>query len=86
MLRYLGHSVKIDLGTQNLGGELYLWDEWPAPGWRALDCIHLLIRHRVYMDPDSPIKDFDEINIKNYTFPFGEIARDLLKRSKAFDF
>jgi hypothetical protein len=36
------------------------------------------------MDPNSPIKEFDEINVQTYRFSFGEIARDLLKRSNAF--
>lgn len=36
------------------------------------------------MDPDSPIKEFDEVNVQDYKFTFGEIARDLLKRSGAF--
>ncbi len=79
--RNLAHSVKIDFGTHSLVRELY-FTFWPD--WRKLSALHLLINHRSYMDPDSPIKEFDEINVHNYKFTFGEIARNLLKRSGAF--
>ncbi len=40
--------------------------------------IHLIFNHRYYLDAESPIKDFDDENIKNYTFPFGTLARTML--------
>ncbi len=51
------------------------WPEWNV----TLDAVHLLINHRSYLDKKSPIKEFDEYNIKNYTYTFGSIARRLLK-------
>jgi hypothetical protein len=53
--------------------------------WRNMDCIHLLINHRSYLDKESPIKEFNESNIKDYKFTFGEIARELIQRSGAFE-
>jgi hypothetical protein len=45
----------------------------------TLDAVHLLINHRSYLDKNSPIKEFDEFNIQNYSYTFGTIARNLLK-------
>ena len=79
--RNLAHSVRIKFGTHLLVKELYYIGDYD---WRRLIALHLLINHRPYMDPDSPIKEFDEVNVQDYKFTFGEIARDLLKRSGAF--
>ena len=81
--RYLAHSVKLKLGSHSLVHELYFSNSF---NWKNLDSLHLLINHRSYMDPNSPIKEFDEINVKTYNFTFGDIARDLIKRSNAFSF
>jgi hypothetical protein len=51
------------------------WPEWNE----TLDAVHLLINHRSYLDKNSPIQEFNEFNIQNYTFTFGKIARELLK-------
>lgn len=69
------HRVPILFGVHNLVNELYKisWSEW-----RTFYAIHLLIRHRDYLDKESPIKEFNEENIKNYTFTFGEMARMVL--------
>jgi len=52
--------------------------------WRNMSCIHLLINHRSYLDKESPIKEFNELNIKDYKFTFGVIARELIQRAGAF--
>lgn len=61
-------------------GNLYKTKSWKQ--WKKMDTIHLLINHRDYLDKESKIKQFDEKNIQNYEFTFGEIARDILKRSE----
>ncbi len=77
--RYLAHAVKIRLGTHMLVDNLYYryWPEWN----KTLDACHLLINHRSYLDKNSPIKEFNEQNVKNYNFTFGFIARGLLDRA-----
>jgi hypothetical protein len=55
---------------------------WPE--WKTLDTIHLLINHRYYLDKESPIKEFDEINIKTYKYTYGEMVRDILNRTNSF--
>ena len=82
--RYLVHQNKLDLGTQMLVGNLYYNKNWTE--WKNMDAIHLLLNHRSYLDKDSPIKEFDEINLKNYTFTFGQIARDILQKAHVFDY
>ncbi len=71
--------MKEDLGTHNLVSELY-FDKWNA--WKQLDAIHLLINHREYLDPDSPIKEFDEFNIRKYNYTYGYMVRDIMKKMK----
>ena len=66
--RYLAHSVKIKFGSHNLVRELYFTQ---TNEWKKLDSLHLLINHRSYLDPNSPIKDFDEKNVQTYSFSFG---------------
>lgn len=61
-------------------GNLYKTKSWKQ--WKKMDTIHLLINHRDYLDKESKIKQFDEKNIQNYEFTFGEIARDILNRSE----
>jgi hypothetical protein len=77
----LVHRNKLDLGTQMLIDELYQ-SYWLM--WQKQDAIHLLLNHRFYLDKNSPIKEFTHENIKNYSFTFGVIARDILKRSEVF--
>lgn len=62
-----------------LADELYkkYWKEW-----KEMDSIHLLINHRYYLDKDSPIKEFDEINIKNYNFTYGQMCRTVMEKIK----
>ena len=79
--RYLAHAVKNKLGTHMLVHNLYK-TYWPE--WKSLDSIHLLINHRSYLDKDSPIKTFNEINIINYKFTYGYMVRDILNKSKIF--
>ena len=52
--------------------------------WKDLDTIHLLMAHRSYLDAESPIKEFDEENIKTYRFTYGEMCRSILERMKPY--
>jgi len=76
----LAHSVKYSLGTQMLIGQLYKTREWHD--WKKMDSIHLLINHRNYLDKESSIENFDELNIVDYPFTFGIIARNILNRTQ----
>jgi hypothetical protein len=78
--RYLIHRVKNRLGTENLIHKLYFDKNWKEYG-KEFDAVHLLVNHRSYLDPKSPIKEFNETNIRDYEFSFGRIARDILLRS-----
>ena len=60
--------------------ELYKTKNWSK--WKQMDSIHLLINHRSYLDKESNIKEFNEINIQNYQFTFGEIAKDILTKNE----
>jgi hypothetical protein len=82
--RYLVHQNKLDLGTQMLVNNLYYRKDWNE--WDKMDAIHLLLNHRSYLDKESPIKEFDEINIRNYSFTFGTIARSIFQKSHVFDY
>jgi len=42
--------------------------------------IHLLVNHRFYADPLSPILEFDEYNIRDLNRTIGEMYRDVIKR------
>lgn len=72
----LVHRVKLLFGVHMLVHNLYktLWKDW-----RKQYSIHLLMRHRSYLDKEHldkwPI--FDENNIKDYPMTFGEMARDV---------
>ncbi|KAJ9587789.1 hypothetical protein L9F63_018772, partial [Diploptera punctata] len=46
--------------------------------WRTLYCVHLLTNHRYYLDKENyeQYPSFDEENIKNYNYTFGEMARE----------
>ncbi|GAB6024863.1 hypothetical protein CHUAL_009977 [Chamberlinius hualienensis] len=72
------HRVKIVFGVHMLIHNLYKtnWD-----GWRDYFAIHLLIRHRSYLDKESPITIFDENNIKTYNFTYGQMVRNILYNS-----
>ena len=52
--------------------------------YKSLDSIHLLINHRSYLDKESPIKEFNEENIKTYNFTYGEMCRNVLDRMKPY--
>jgi hypothetical protein len=79
--RYLAHAVKEKLGTHMLVHNLFktYWADW-----KSLDSIHLLINHRSYLDEKSPIKDFDEFNIKNYNYTYGYMVREILNITNIF--
>lgn len=79
--RYLARAVRITLGTHMLVPQLYHY-YWPE--WRNLDTIHLLMGHRSYLDKSSPIKEFDEENIKTYNFTYGEMCREILAKIKPY--
>jgi len=72
----LVHRVKLLFGVHDLRFQLYN-KQWKA--WRQQYTIHLLMRHRSYLDKEHlkkwPI--FDEINVKGYPMTFGEMAREI---------
>lgn len=72
----LVHRVKLLFGVQMLVNNLYktLWKDW-----RKQYSVHLLMRHRSYLDKEHLDKwpTFDETNIKDYPMTFGEMARDV---------
>ncbi|KAI9561780.1 hypothetical protein GHT06_012741 [Daphnia sinensis] len=76
----LVHRVKLQLGSDlGLTNNLFTNEEFD---WRTLDAVHLMINHRYYTDPyynETPI--FDENTIKNYRYPFGEMAREIMAAS-----
>ncbi|PSN54197.1 hypothetical protein C0J52_03533 [Blattella germanica] len=69
------HRVKLLFGVHMLIHNLYktYWE-----GWRNQYAIHLLIRHRSYLDKEhlDKWKDFDEKNIMSYNYTFGTMARE----------
>lgn len=72
----LVHRVKLLFGVHMLVHNLYktLWKDW-----RKQYSVHLLMRHRSYLDKEHLDKwpTFDENNIKDYPMTFGEMARDV---------
>ena len=52
--------------------------------WKDMNCIHLMINHRSYLDKESPIKDFDELNIWTYNRTYGIMVRSILRRANLF--
>ncbi|XP_023716521.1 uncharacterized protein LOC111869318 [Cryptotermes secundus] len=72
----LVHRVKLLFGVHMLVHNLYktLWKDW-----RKQYSVHLLMRHRSYLDKEHLDKwpVFDENNIKDYPMTFGEMARDV---------
>ena len=74
--------MKLKLGTQDLVKELYRKENWNE--WTTYDSIHLLINHRSYLDKESPIKDFDELNIWTYNRTYGIMVRSILRRANLF--
>ncbi|XP_057376449.1 uncharacterized protein LOC130697557 [Daphnia carinata] len=76
----LVHRVKMQFGADyDLSYNLYTYKEFD---WRTLDTVHLMINHRYYMDPrynETPF--FDENIVKNYAYPFGEMAREMIAAS-----
>ena len=71
--------MKLKLGTQILTTELYNSENWEE--WKSYDSIHLLINHRSYLDKESPIKDFDELNIWTYNRTYGIMVRSILRKA-----
>jgi hypothetical protein len=71
----LVHRVKLLFGVHMLIHNLYK-TQWTD--WRKQYSVHLLMRHRSYLDKEHldkwPI--FDENNIKDYPMTFGEMARE----------
>jgi len=74
----LVHRVKMLFGVQGLSEELYRLDRWDE--WRNFYAIHLLIRHRWYLDTLWNLfwwPSLDEDNIRDYPKPFGDLAREV---------
>jgi hypothetical protein len=72
----LVHRVKLLFGVHMLVPQLY-WTLWKE--WRQQYTVHLLMRHRSYLDKDhlQNWPNFDEINIMDYPMTFGEMAREV---------
>jgi hypothetical protein len=73
----LVHRVKVLFGVQGLSEELYRSNEWDE--WRNFYAVHLLIRHRWYLDSLWNMfwwPQLNEDNIRDYPKPFGNMARE----------
>jgi hypothetical protein len=73
----LVHRVKVLFGVQGLSEELYRTEDWHE--WRRFYAVHLLIRHRWYLDDFWNLfwwPRLHENNIKDYPKSFGEMARE----------
>ncbi|XP_069696273.1 uncharacterized protein [Periplaneta americana] len=74
----VAHSVKILFGVHDLSQELYRQYNWKE--WRNYYAIHLLIRHRHYLDSWWNYywwPQLNETNIHDYPMTFGEMAREV---------
>ncbi|XP_023716703.1 uncharacterized protein LOC111869411 isoform X1 [Cryptotermes secundus] len=74
----LVHRVKVLFGVQGLSEELYRTEGWYE--WRRFYAVHLLIRHRWYLDSLWNMfwwPRLNENNILDYPKTFGEMARDV---------
>ena len=74
----LVHSVKKLFGNEDLSQQLYRQYSWQE--WRMYHTIHLLIRHRHYLDSwwnHYWWPQLDEGNIHDYPMTFGEMAREV---------
>lgn len=74
----LVHSVTKLFGVHDLSRQLYRQYTWK--GWRDYYAIHLLIRHRHYLDSWWNYywwTEFNEKNILAYSMAFGEMALDV---------
>jgi hypothetical protein len=74
----LVHRVKTLFGVHGLSDELYRTESWSE--WRDYYAIHLLIRHRWYLDSFWNMlwwPKLHENNIRNYPKTFGEMAREV---------
>jgi hypothetical protein len=77
----LAHAVRNKFGTQMLIEELYEMKDWKE--WIEYDTIHLLVNHRSELDLNyNETKEFDEFNILNYNYTFGEMCRKILFKMK----
>jgi hypothetical protein len=77
----LVHVVAKKFGTHMLIEELYEMNEWEE--WIEYDTIHLLVNHRSELDLNyNETKEFDEFNILNYNYTFGEMCRKILFKIK----
>jgi hypothetical protein len=74
----LVHSVKKLFGVHDLSRQLYRQYTWKE--WRDYYAIHLLIRHRHYLDSWWNyywFPELNETNIHGYSMAFGEMALDV---------
>ncbi|PSN31627.1 hypothetical protein C0J52_27550 [Blattella germanica] len=74
----LVHKVETLLGVHGLTDRLYTWDKWDT--WRKYYSIHLVIRHRDYLDHFWNYfkwRTIDETNVCDYPKPFGVLAREI---------
>ncbi len=82
----LVHREETRLGVKFMINELYKSSNYT---WREnLDTIHLLTKHRIYLDMTN-IKlynYFNERNIIHYPFTFGEMARRVMNYSPPGNF
>ncbi|PSN54196.1 hypothetical protein C0J52_03532 [Blattella germanica] len=74
----LVHGVRMQFGVDDLSQKLYRERNWNE--WRLYYTIHLLIRHRHYLDSWWNYywwPELDEKTIHNYPMAFGEMAREI---------
>lgn len=71
----LVHRVPLLFGVHYLIDELYK-RSWPE--WKEQYTVHLLVNHRDYLDSESAIQEFNEVNIRTYDRTYGEMARLVL--------
>ena len=80
---FLAKVVKIKLGTQSFIDQLFKMQKWND--WKDMNCIHLMINHRHYLDKDyQSLKEFNETNIWTYDRTYGVMVRTILRKAKLF--
>jgi hypothetical protein len=78
----IAHIVPVKFGVQILFMRIYKIKGWKE--WKNFYTIHLLMNHRRYADKDSSVRQFNEANIMDYPYAYGDMARDILERIKVF--
>lgn len=76
---HLAYREPVRLGTEFRMRELYQETLGVSNLTSRLDTVHLLMRHRNYLDVYfKDYRYFNERNIRHYPFTFGDLARDVM--------